>query len=60
MDEKLLDALLITLKAQRDPEWANWNQALVAGAQTTLTARTNEAIVRGGVRVSRAPVGETP
>jgi hypothetical protein len=57
MDENLTDALLIVLKARRDPEWANWNSALVAGAEATLTARTSGAIMRR-VCALRAQPGE--
>jgi hypothetical protein len=59
MDENLTDALLIVLKAQRDPEWTNWNWSLVAVAEATLTARTNEAIMRRGV-LARAQPDELP
>jgi hypothetical protein len=60
MDETLMDALLIVLKARRDPEWANWNPALVAGAEATLTARTSAAIMRRGERIARAQPGVAP
>ncbi len=48
MDERLLDALLIFVKAEQEPEWENWNGPVVAAAKEILRQRTDEAIARLG------------